>query len=207
MNDMTAYPSSLDIKTLKAAVLTPDQLGLVRTASELLLRADERLQTAKKCIAHAQAEAERSGYLDGMTRAQADKAETLMRLECEAAERWALLEDSIVKVAIGIVRRIAERLGSEAFLPALAETALAEVKTCSQVVLRVSPLAAPRVAKHLNDLGSTLSHPRSFEVQADASLDDFACVLESELGFVAADLDIQLHSIEKILHSPRMEHL
>lgn len=179
---------------------------MVRSASELLLGAEERLQKAQESITQAEVKAARKGYQDGMARAQVEKAETLIRLESEAVKRWAALEESIVQLAIDIVRRISARLGSESFMPALAETAMAEVKTCSQVVLRVSPLAAPHVAKHLNDLGTTLSGPRSFDVQADPSLDEFACVLETELGFVVADLEIQLQAIEKALHSPRMEH-
>lgn len=202
---MTAVPLTLNIRGLNTTVLTPDEMGLIRTASDYLLLADERLENANKTIAQAQAEAEDNAYKKGMINADVNKAKALMQLEFLAAERWSQLEDSIVQLAISVVRRIALRLGSEKFMPALAETALAEVKKCGQVVMRVSPLSVSNVTNHLNDLGLTNSHLLSLEVRSDASLDDFACVLETELGFVAADLDIQLMTIEKFLKNIRIK--
>jgi flagellar biosynthesis/type III secretory pathway protein FliH len=140
-----------------------------------------------------------------MINAEADKAEALMRLEYEAAERWSKLENSIVDLAVNIVRRIALRLGSENFMPALVETALAEVKKSSHVVLRVSPLSVSNVTKYLNDLGLTTSHLRSLEVRSDTTIGDFECVLETELGFVVADLDIQLKSISNFFNTLRIK--
>ncbi len=196
----------LSLGAIHPSVLTPEELGLVRSASELLQRAEEQLQKAQKSIIQAEFDSARKGYNVGVANAHAEMTEALIRLESEAVKRLAVMEKSIVQLAIEIVRRISARLGAESFMPALVETAMAEVKTSSHVILRVSPLVAPHVAKHLNDLGATLSGPGSFDVQADPNLDEFACVLETELGFVAADLEIQLQSIEKALHSPRMDH-
>ena len=202
---MTAFPLTLDIRRLNTTVLTPDEMGLIRNASDYFLQADERLQNANEKIAQAQAEAENRGFKKGMDNAAVAKSEALVRLEYLAAERWSQLEDSIVQLAIDIVRRIALRLGSEKFMPALAETALSEVAKCGHVVLRVSPLSVANVTKHLNELGLTNSDRLLLEVRSDAKLDEFACVLETELGFVAADLDIQLKSIEKILSTLRIK--
>ena len=205
MDTMTTSSLTLDTIRLNTNILNPNEMGFIRTSSDYLLLAEEHLQNANKKIAQAQAEAENSGFKNGMNNAKAEKAEALMQLEYEAAKRWSQLEDSIVQLAISVVRRIAFRLGSENFMPALAETALAEVKKCGQVVLRVSPLSVSSVAKHLNNQVLTSTNLVSLEIRSDASLDEFACVLETDLGFVAADLDIQLVSIEKFLSNLRIK--
>lgn len=143
-------------------------------------------------------EAERKrGFEEGKREALTQASSRLVEIEVEAARYLGALDAKLVELAVQIVRRIAPRVGAQQVVPDLVEQALREVHATSYLMVRVHPDCREQVTRRLDELRPAYPGIEIVEVLVDATIDPFACSLESEAGIVRADLELQLRALEQ----------
>ena len=169
-----------------------DARGLIAACEYLA----ERLRQQEKQILET---ARQRGFEEGRKEGVANCSERLAQVEADAARYISALDDKIVRLAVGIVRKIAPRLGAQAIVAELAEQALKEVRAEHFLIARVHPDRHASVVRQLEEFKQAYPMVEFVDVLPDPQLDLFACVLESEAGVVRADLEVQLEAIERVM--------
>lgn len=160
-----------------------DALALLTAAGAVRDRAEAAGAAAAE---EARVEGRAAGEADGRAAAQAELGAELVRLGEQAAADRADRQRDVVRLATGVVRRIAGELGPD-LVAGLAERAATEQAGEQQAVVRVHPSAVDAVSRRVPSL----------RVEADATLDPMDCVIESPLGRTLAGLEPQLARIEQ----------
>ncbi len=175
-----------------------------------------RIQSLHDAAEQRLGEAEQAGFDAGHARGlEAGRAEA--RDEClrqinEHAEQLsgerARVRESAVRLALDIVRAIANELGSDAMLGALARSAALQLLPSESATLRLNPVDCDGVKRRLDTTAKGgMADSAIIDVVADDSLQRGACVLTTETGQVLADLETQLRIIEsRVERHGRVEH-
>lgn len=160
-----------------------DALALLGAAGGLRDRAAAAGTAAAE---DARREGREAGAAEGRAAAQAELGAELVRLGEQAAADRADRQRDVVRLATGVVRRIAGELGPD-LVAGMAERAAAAQAGEQQAVVRVHPDAVEAVARRVARL----------RVEADAALDPADCVIDSPFGRTLAGLEPQLARIEQ----------
>jgi len=174
-------------------VVPAAQLPALRDALSLLTSAGALRDRAQVAGDEAAADARQDGRTDGEAEgraiAQAELGAELVRLGEQAAARDAERHADVVRLATGVVRRIAGDLGSE-LVAGLAERAAAALAGEQQAIVRVHPSTVDAVSRRL-------SGHSQLRVEGDPALAPTDCVIDSPLGRTMAGLELQLERIEQ----------
>ncbi len=141
----------------------------------------------------------RRGYEEGLRQARLDQAEQMMALVADNIEFIASVERQMAEVVTAAVRKILGEFEEPELTLRLVRQALAVVRDQKRVTLRIAPELADAARTELQRL--LAAHPGIgfLEVSPDPRLQPGACLLESELGVVEADLQTQLQALERAL--------
>ena len=141
----------------------------------------------------------RRGYEEGLRQARLDQAEQMMALVADNIEFIASVERQMAEVVTAAVRKILGEFEEPELTLRLVRQALAVVRDQKRVTLRIAPELADAARAELQRL--LAAHPGIgfLEVSPDPRLQPGACLLESELGVVEADLQTQLQALERAL--------
>ncbi len=141
----------------------------------------------------------RRGYEEGLRQARLEQAEQMMALVADNIEFIASVERQMAEVVTAAVRKILGEFEEPELTLRLVRQALAVVRDQKRVTLRIAPELADAARAELQRL--LAAHPGIgfLEVSPDPRLQPGACLLESELGVVEADLQTQLQALERAL--------
>lgn len=155
----------------------------------------------------------RDGYQDGFQRGKEEGFQhkldelsgRLSELTVLIDQRHCDLQDSVARIAIQVVRKIAAEVGAREMVFSLAETAAKELVPGETLVVEVSPGMQDEVAEHLASPASKTTRHTYLEVRVNHNLEPFDCVLKTEHGSVIAGLNAQLENLETILAAGHIE--
>ncbi len=186
-------------------VYSEDDVGNIES---LVSKATELTQLLDKESVRVE-QAELSGYDAGYEKGQTKGYDAalehiaikLITLAREAEDTRDKLEQSAGDLALKIVRRIANDLGTEQTLASLAATAAKELVPREAVTLRVSVSNLEKVREAILST-PTRSH-RIPDITGDPTLLDDECVLDTEFGQIKADLETQLRVYKEHFYAYR----
>ncbi len=175
---------------------------------------DARLR-AKQILDEAQAEAEEirtaaeqfrkeegeRGYQEGYQAGLAQVTEIILRAREEYARLLHGAETEMVKLAIKVARKIIGRelkVNPRTILDVVSQ-AITAVRQQNEIIIRVNPGDLEVLVKSKERLIGLLGRAKDLDIRGDPAVRRGGCVIESEIGQIDAQLDIQLAVVEKIL--------
>lgn len=132
-----------------------------------------------------------AGHGEGLAAAEAERQAELFRIAMRDSELQRERQRDIARLALEVVRRIAGELGDSELVAGLAEQAATQVAPDEAAIVRVPPSA-------LEAVRARLANRAGLVVEADVSLGDTDCVIETPLGSTHAGLETQLAQIERL---------
>jgi type III secretion protein L len=184
---------------VERGIVKSDAFEALQDASALLARCQSLWERLQADLQQAQALERQRGFEQGMREGQSQCAIRLTQIEAEAARYLGALDDKVVTLIMDVVRKIAPRLGASELVPDLVEQAIKEVRAERFLRVRVHPDCRTNVMRRLDEIGKAHAPIEFIEVLADPQVEPFACTLESEVGIVRADLEVQLQAIERAM--------
>jgi type III secretion protein L len=182
-------------------ILKADQVGALVDATHFI----EQCQSVTRQVRHeaeALHEEERArGFAQGRNEGLAQCTERIAQTEAQAARYIAGLHATVADLALQVVRRMAPRIGARELIRELIDAALKEALCERFLVIKVHPDNREAVAARLEEIKRALPMVEFFDIVADAELERYACVLESECGVVKADWRQQIDAIEAAMKS------
>ena len=200
-----------------AAAPAHSVLGHVGQRGVIRQQVAEAYSEARKILAVAEQEAERikaealrfreeqvrAGYEEGRRQGYEEALKGLAKIEEEYARLAERIEPELVKLSLGIARKIlgAEiEMRPEAIAQIVAQ-ALKTVRHTRDITIRVHPSHVAALEGMRQTLLGVLSRAREFSIRGDESMRPGGCVIETELGTLDGDLDTQLALIERALRA------
>lgn len=162
------------------------------------LLADARAQ-AQAIVAAAQdaLEQERQrGYAEGQAEARMEQAEKMMDTVSRTIDYFAQVEQEMVALVMGAVRKIIDGFDDEERVLAVVKNALSVVRNQKQMTLRLHPEQIETVRERVNDLLAAYPGVGYLDILPDGRLPRDACILESEIGMVEASIEGQLAALQ-----------
>jgi|GEM_PF-1038147 len=204
--DQLVIPAT-EVNALTNAIDVCDQLHM------LLSTRKERLLEAEK---QGFDEGFKQGLEEGLENGRADVAEQLSLIHAKAAGQQDKMKQSVVTLAMQVVRKIADDIGPANMVAAMAKKAVDELVSHSLLILHVHPCAVDAVKSRLNiaehdshdeptttdkiDVAANSSaRALHIEVRSEASLSAQDCLIETEFGTTVASLDEQLRCLDDII--------
>lgn len=185
-------------------LLTREEATACTSAAELLGRLEALHDARQSSLDAAMTQSREAGYAAGHREALQASAEQLLQAWQNAAERaqsdLEVLRQAVISLSVRIVRHIAPALAASEVVSALVSHAVQDLPPDTSTVVRVHPETAAAVREHLQQSGRG-PDLRTLEIQPDADLDVFGCVLETPTGQLLAGLDTQLDNIARSLAS------
>ena len=143
----------------------------------------------------------RQGEAEGRKRAAALMADTV----AAAQGQLRVSERRLIAIVMEAVRRIIGEFDDTELTSRLVRNLVAEAERQGRIRLRVSPGQLTTVRDLVRRMPSQPGEAKFVEVVADPSVDDRACRMESELGFVETSIDAQLEVLQAALENYPVE--
>jgi len=165
---------------------------------------DAAEQEARDILDRAQHEAaqERSrGYSEGLAQARQEAAIYAVTLRAEAIGLRAEAGDRLIRLAVELAQRVVhhELRTSPDAVEGLARAALAQVRWCQRITLRLHPDDARSLEAANPRLAELLDPSAELRLEVDPTLDRGACLVETEAGDLDASVSVQLAALEQAL--------
>lgn len=137
----------------------------------------------------------RREYEEKLALANASVTAALKSFSEQRSEYFTRVEGEVVQLALGIAAKILHREAQvdPLLVAALVRLAVEKMREGSQVTVRVHPGRAAEWRSYFAGINN-LTH---IEVIPDESLNDYDCLVETELGSANFGLDTQLKEIER----------
>ena len=143
-------------------------------------------------------EAERQrGHAEGMEQAQLAQAETLIENAGRMVEYFASVEQRMVGLVMGSMRRILADYDDTERVLMVVRSGLAVMRNQKQLTLRVAPEHVVAVCQRAAELLERFPGIGILDIVGDARLKGDATLMESEIGTVEASIELQLQALEK----------
>ena len=149
----------------------------------------------------AVARGRRDGEAEGRKGAAALMADTV----AAAQGQLRASEKRLIAIVMEAVRRIIGEFDDTALTSRLVRRLVVEAENEGKIRLRVSPGQLTTVKDCVRQMPSRHSGVELVEVVADASVEDRACRMETELGFVETSVDAQLEALQGALEKYLLE--
>lgn len=137
----------------------------------------------------------RDGEAEGRKRAAALMADTV----AAAQDQLRISEKRLIAIVVEAVRRIVGEFDDTELTSRLVRKLVAEAESEGRIRLRVSPGRLATVQDCVRRMPSRHGGMVLVEVVADPSVEDRACRMETELGFVETSVDAQLEALQAAL--------
>lgn len=173
--------------------------------AECLKMLEKAESDAKKKSAEIKMKARRSGYREGM-----QKAEKEMRSKLEEAENTRKkakkihdetiigMENEIIEFSMYIARKIMgeELRTNRESIVNIFRQALEKCDKCENVIVKTSPDDFELIKKSKNELVSQIDQLNDFQIVRDSGMKTGSCVVETPFGTVNAGIEKKLEKIE-----------
>ena len=171
---------------------------LVAEGDRLLAEVEE--QGRRACDAAVE-QGRRDGEAKGRKRAAALMSDTV----AAAQGQLRASEKRLIAIVMEAVRRIIGEFDDAELTSKLVRKLLAEAESETRIRLRVSPGRSATVQDCVRRMSSRHGGMELVEVVADPSVEDRACHMETELGFVETSVDAQLEVLQAALEKYLVE--
>jgi type III secretion protein L len=182
-------------------VLDSELFTAYQSARELLRDAEaerERiLESARAEREQVLADARREGREDGL----AEVSELLLRARLAAGKELERAQAKLVPLLVRLTEVCVGRTvhSTPDLAVELLARAIEQLRHAQAVVVRVHPQALAELSSRRAELEALLGRAPDIALKADAGVDRFGCIVESELGVVDARLSTQLETLERVL--------
>ncbi|MEM1007514.1 MAG: type III secretion system stator protein SctL [Myxococcota bacterium] len=182
-------------------VISKDEVKAQNTAQELIQRAQAEAEMIRAQAVEFRQRAYDEGYSEGLEQGKQELVSTILQMNRENDERFSVIEEEIVKLAIHVSQKIINRELTSApdVVVSLVTKALGAVRHQTQIFLRVSTDDFETIQEHKPQLLELLSRAQDIDIRSDSSISQGSCRIESELGIIDAQLEKQLSMLEQIL--------
>jgi len=142
------------------------------------------------------------GYEQGLLDAREEMAQELARAHRKGHELFEQQTAMVLDLALAIVERLAPELDAGALVKPMVSRSIlaAQANQYLQIKVHPSQLGPAKVA--VEELGNVHPAVSSYQVIADESVDELACVVETEVGAVRSSLEQQIAAIRTALSAP-----
>lgn len=171
---------------------------LVAEGDQLLAEVEE--QGRRACDAAVE-QGRRDGEAQGRKRAAALMSDTV----AAAQGQLRASEKRLIAIVMEAVRRIIGEFDDTELTAKLVRKLVAEAESEGRIRLRVSPGRLTAVQDRVRRMPGRTGGVELVEVVADPSVEDRACRMETELGFVETSVDAQLEVLQAALEKYLVE--
>ena len=171
---------------------------VVAEGDQLLAEVQEQ---ARRAYDAAVEQGRQDGEAEGRKRAAALMADTV----AAAQGQLRASEKRLIAIVMEALRRIIGDVDDTELTSRLVRQLLAGVESQGKIRLRVSPAQVTAVQDAVRQMPSRHSGGELVEVVADPSVEDRACRMETELGFVETSVDAQLEVLQAALEEYLVE--
>ena len=183
----------------QSRVLKADDYAVILKAEELVEQV--RIE-AQKIIDDAKAvyESEKArGYQDGSKEGKAAQAEKMMDAMIESVNYFSEVETKLVGIVMSATQKILSGYDDIELTKGIVKQALDKVRNESKITLRVCPQHADEIRRQLKDITANYSNIGFIDVVPDSRIPEAACRVETEMGSVDTNLDLQLQALQTAL--------
>ncbi len=190
-----------------------DVLDANKNLTKILYEFEQRVEDAEKKGFEAGFE---KGRQDGMDFSRREIAEQLTSIAIRSQRQQQSMKDSIVKLAMQIVRRIADNFGAQEVVATLAKKAVEDLVASDFLVLYVHPSVIDKVKARLNcgllnEIKGSVENNKVetsysssnkipyVDIRTDDDLSPFDCQINTEFGTTIAGLDYQLECLTELI--------
>ena len=173
-------------------LLKGDDRHVVAEGDQLLAEIREQGRRARDAAVE---QGRRDGEAEGRERAAALMADTV----AAAQGQLRASEKRLIAIVMEAVRRIIGEFDDSELTARLVRKLVAEAESEGRIRLRVSPGQLTAVRDCVRRMPGRIGGVELVEVVADPSVEDRACRMESELGFVDTSVDAQLEVLQAAL--------
>lgn len=171
----------------------------VRELTGLLKDAGRIRETAQQQAEALRRRAYSEGRAQGIAHAQAQAVKHVLEAQREARAFVAGNQDRIINLATSILARIAPSFDEGKLVAALAAESLRSIYEEEHLRVRVSIEAEAATRAMLDQWQRAHPEVEMVQVEPDAQLEPFSCVIESELGRIEVGLKAQLETLKDAL--------
>lgn len=180
-------------------IIKADEYAEVVEANRILEKAEARAgEILQKAESNYEQEKKR-GYLEGQKEIEKEKSIQMVEIVAQAVDYFGSIEDRVTRIVIDALRKIVGEIDEEKLIVSVVRKVLAEARNQAQVTLRLCPAQVEQVRKRLNDIIADYPLIKFVDLVSDNRLSEGGCIMESDMGFVDASIDVQLAAIEQAL--------
>lgn len=180
-------------------------------------QAEQLLEDAKEqagaVTEEARAEGERQGYETGRQQAAEELEKEKQQLEekrRQLEQEYSRLRDSLEPQIVDAVCDLLEKVFYIQFdqyqeiLLHLVKHAILKIESTKEFQVRISERNYQYIEEHKSEVLNRVGQSIKLEVEADASMDDTQCVIETDSGFFDCSIDVELKNLIKAIRSLSM---
>ncbi|MCX5590276.1 HrpE/YscL family type III secretion apparatus protein [Alcaligenes endophyticus] len=174
-------------------------------AQELLTLSQQEADEIRAQAVQVYEQEKQRGYEDGSLEARLQQSEKIIETVGRTVDYLANFEQEIVTLVMSSVEKIINDFDDEEKVMAVTRNALTAVRNQKQLVLRLHPTQTKLVSQRMDELLAAFPIVGYIDVTPDSRVAPNACIIESEIGMIEADLHAQLGALrsafERILGS------
>lgn len=193
-------------KARRAPIIDKETFEARSEAQEIRHRAqteaDALLEKARQEADDLREEARQEGRDSGRSEGAAELTETIAQASARLREVEEKLTSELTDVAIAIARKIlGQELQSspEAVLKIVRNALVEKARQRQEISLRVHPDDLAIIRENKAQLLEVLSRANEISIRADASVERYGVIIETDAGTIDAQLDSQLAIFERVL--------
>lgn len=182
----------VDAKERAAAIIRAAE----HEAEKIKADAEKVLEDAKV----AAKETVKAGYAEGESKGLAKVTEKLIELDTLRTKFYESVEPDVIKLSMEIAEKVIGRLANESseLIKGVVRQAL-ERTLGDRVFVRLNPSDYKRVMEEQADFKDVIDRTKRLVFREDDGIQIGGCIVESEVGTIDAQLDLQLEAIRKAL--------
>ncbi|MEE9335095.1 MAG: FliH/SctL family protein [Granulosicoccaceae bacterium] len=189
-------------KLVYSAAETQALRSCIETADYLHSMKNDAVEQHEQARLKTEAQGFEQGLQQGRIEAKKEMTAALLMQQQALHQAQQTSRDQSVAIALDVVKKIASNIAPEQMVLSLAQAAAAELAPDSRITLRTHSDNVNKLKLALNEQSNTNPVLKQiYDVIGDESLEHDACVLETVLGSIEADLKTQLAAIEQHLMS------
>lgn len=210
-DDMGEYDPDDPGALLTGNMPTQSAEEIIEEAKEEADRIIEEAQSQADAMrAHAEAEGEKQGYLEGQAKAAAETTAQLEEIQARRAEmeqeflqRQSDMERELVEVITEVVGKVFKARFTECsdIILHLAENALSNVTSSKEFLIKVNEANHTYLNEHRDDLLAKVGSDVTLDIVADPLLEEQECIIETDGGIFDCSIGVEMENLIKEIRS------
>jgi len=139
------------------------------------------------------------GYKEGLEEGKRQMSEHIIEMMGRSVTFFASIEKKIIYIVMDALEKILGEIKEEELVIRIVKNALASAQSEKRVIVRVAAEKVEIVKNKINEIMKNFPVISFIEVVPDPRRKGAGCIIESEIGIVDANLDVQLNAIEEAI--------